>query len=232
MRLTIELIRGEQKGPLVSTKDATADVDSIWKNMNQPVWKPPVAAEAEPTTTTTIASGMKSSEENISKSDTTTATSTEDLVGTPEKPVMKNGQPHITITRTYDFAGAMHHETKLVPLDSAEAKLFLASQSTPSSTTPTTTSTAAGAKPPLRRPLKRTSQFDTAPAASAPKKVAKINTLEKSKMDWAGYVDREGINEELDKARKGAGYLDRQAFLSSSEQKRDQLLKEAKKGGR
>ena len=51
-------------------------------------------------------------------------------------------------------------------------------------------------------------------------------------MDWAGYVDKEGINEELEKARKGAGYLDRQAFLARAEEKREGLLKDAKKGGR
>src|SRR5690349_16809556 len=51
----------------------------------------------------------------------------------------------VTIHRTYNFAGKVHTETKVVPRDSAEARLYLASN--PS------TSTSTSASPP-RRPTK------------------------------------------------------------------------------
>jgi hypothetical protein len=43
-------------------------------------------------------------------------------------------------------------------------------------------------------------------------KPAKLNVLEKSRLDWAGFVDREGINEDLKQFNKD-GYVERQEFL-------------------
>ena len=157
----------------------------------------------------------------------------------------------ISIKRTYNFAGSTTVEEKLVPKDSAEAQHYLASQpsipkshSSPNSLTTTN----------LRRPLKRPSRFDSpipsaddllkttaaikAPATAQIKSLAelklergqKLNTIEKSKLDWAGYVDKEKLKDELDKAEKAkGGYLDRMEFLGRSEAARDEVLKEGRK---
>ncbi len=46
----------------------------------------------------------------------------------------------------------------------------------------------------------------------------KLNTVEKSRMDWAGYVDREGIQDELALAGKSKdSFAERQQFLARSE---------------
>lgn len=46
--------------------------------------------------------------------------------------------------------------------------------------------------------------------------------MEKSKLDWAGYVDKEGIVDELEDNKKGKeGYLERMDFLSRMDAKRD-----------
>jgi len=54
----------------------------------------------------------------------------------------------------------------------------------------------------------------------------KLTTLEKSRLDWAGYVDKAGIGDELDKQKKGgAGYLDRKDFLGRVEHRTNEFGK-------
>ena len=140
----------------------------------------------------------------------------------------------ISIKRTYVFAGETVTEEKVVPKSSAEAGLHLQSQS--AATKPTTSSSGK----PLRRPLKRRSRFDPPPesettgtAGSASSsglgskdKGRKLNTIEKSKMDWAGYVDQAGIKEELMVAEKAKeGYLGKMDFLGRVDAKRENTLK-------
>lgn len=52
-------------------------------------------------------------------------------------------------------------------------------------------------------------------------KEKKLNTVEKSAVDWAGFVDKEGIKDELDAAGKSKGaYKARQEFLARVEEKK------------
>lgn len=58
----------------------------------------------------------------------------------------------------------------------------------------------------------------------------KLNTVEKSRMDWAGYVDKERLGEELDRAGKAkGGYLDKMDFLGRSEMAREEGLREGRR---
>lgn len=157
----------------------------------------------------------------------------------------------ISIKRTYNFAGITTVEEKLVPKDSAEARHYLSSQASAPKPDPSPNDPATSN---LRRPLKRPSRFDSpipttndllkttaaikAPVAAQTKSLAelklergqKLNTVEKSKLDWAGYVDKEKLKDELDKAEKAkGGYLDRMDFLGRSEAARDQVLKAGRK---
>ena len=43
-------------------------------------------------------------------------------------------------------------------------------------------------------------------------KPTKLNVLEKSRLDWAGFVDKEGIQDDLKQFNKD-GYVERQEFL-------------------
>jgi Bucentaur or craniofacial development len=43
-------------------------------------------------------------------------------------------------------------------------------------------------------------------------KSAKLNVLEKSRLDWAEFVDKEGIQDDLRQHNKD-GYVERQEFL-------------------
>ena len=111
----------------------------------------------------------------------------------------------IKIKRTYEFAGQTVTEEKEVPKDSAEAKAYLASIHTPASTNTTVQSSKSTA----RRPVKRKSNLEEMAKGNKP---AKLNVLEKSRLDWAGFVDQEGINDDLKRFNKD-GYVERQEFL-------------------
>ena len=221
--------REAEKKPLASLEGATVDVDEIWKSMNHG----PVGSKAKPPTkpstdakSSSLLGARESNESkevngslggvgaNVTKANTSTARP-------PSEDV-------INIKRTYVFAGETITEEKLVPKSSAEARLFLESQQKgPSST--------LSSHPPLRRPKKRVSKFEPNPEGivkglmPSTTKGPKLNTIEKSKLDWAGFVDKEGIKEELDVAEKAKdGYLGRFDFLGRVEAKREEELRNAR----
>ena len=141
----------------------------------------------------------------------------------------------ITISRTYAFAGEKTTEVKRVPKSSAEAQLWLSQQG--SKGTAVSVPGIDPTTPPLRRPLKRRSMFDDEPSIvgaangsrKAEAKAGKLTTVEKSKLDWAGYVDKEGIAEELGEQKKGkTGYLNRMDFLGRVENRKEEELRAAK----
>ena len=69
----------------------------------------------------------------------------------------------------------------------------------------------------------------TARPAVKPSAATKLNVVDKSRHDWAGFVDQEGIAEELDEyGRSKQSYLSREDFLSRMEQRREAGRMEAK----
>ena len=137
-----------------------------------------------------------------------------------------HSEPMITIKHAYIFAGQTTTEEKLVPASSAEARLYLQSQEAAQQAQQS--SPNPNGKHPLRRPKKRVSMFDPNPNGmpAAKNKGPKLNTIEKSKLDWAGYVDKEGMKEELDKAEKGKeGYLGKMDFLGRVDAKREDAIR-------
>ena len=151
------------------------------------------------------------------------------------KPNTPGTKETITIKRTYVFAGETITEEKQVAKTSAEARLYIQSLQEAKGFG----ATAPMTKPPLRRPKKRTSMFEPNPegtvkglasTSASANKGPKLNTIEKSKLDWAGFVDKEGIQEELDGAGKAKeGYLGRMDFLGRVEAKREEEVKGARK---
>ncbi|EKG12240.1 Craniofacial development protein 1/Bucentaur [Macrophomina phaseolina MS6] len=66
-------------------------------------------------------------------------------------------------------------------------------------------------------------------ANKSKEKAQKLNTVDKSRLDWAGYVDKEGIAEELDEyGRAKEGYLGRMDFLDRVDQRREEERRAAK----
>lgn len=153
----------------------------------------------------------------------------------------------IRIKRTYNFAGKVHSEEKLVARDSAEARLYLAENAD---------ADADGEEQQAARRMPRKafrSAFE--PAMTDQQRrvdlnlgvgvrlrarelardagAKKLNTVEKSRMDWAGYVDKEGIKDELELAGKSKdSFAARQDFLARSEAKREEEARRARLAGR
>ena len=133
-----------------------------------------------------------------------------------EKPAIETNVPALNITtsadetikikRTYEFAGQTVTEEKEVSKNSAEAKAYLASIHTASTASNTTSQQP---KPSARRPVKRKSNLEEMAKGGKP---AKLNVLEKSRLDWAEFVDKEGIDDDLKRFNKD-GYVERQEFL-------------------
>lgn len=175
----------------------------------------------------------------------TTPTEGQDAKGLPSKLAVtpKDASPTmIRIKRTYNFAGRVHTEEKMVAKDSAEAKLYLASQS----------ELAPGEASPPKRITKKAFRSAFEPVidnlsnrtdlnlgmtarmqAAKDAQAKKLNTVEKSRMDWAGYVDKEGIKDELELAGKSKdSYTMRQDFLARSEAVRNEESRKARLAGR
>ncbi|KAI1186872.1 bucentaur or craniofacial development-domain-containing protein [Nemania serpens] len=152
----------------------------------------------------------------------------------------------IKIKRTYNFAGKVHTEEKMVARDSAEAKLYLASQD------PKLAETEHEDEQPKRKPRKAfRSVFEPVAEGVAQRddlklgmsirlelreqqaKAKKLNVVEKSRMDWAGFVDKEGIKDDLELASKSKqSYVDRQDFLQRVEAKKEDEARRARIAGR
>lgn len=171
----------------------------------------------------------------------------------------------VTITRNYDFAGQKVTEEKRVHRDSAEAKLYFATQQQSGQengiAAPTTHTTDSGV--PLRRPLKRPSMYEPNPTGevkglpphrqrlrtpsradvlAAQKrqeeeqekkaKAQRLNTVQKSAIDWAQHVDQEGLKDELKEyERSKGGYMAKMDFLKNVEGRRDHEERRARLAG-
>ncbi|KAL1598603.1 swr complex subunit [Paraconiothyrium brasiliense] len=68
-----------------------------------------------------------------------------------------------------------------------------------------------------------------APKFARPEKAQKLNVVDKSRLDWTGFVDKEGIAEELDTHGKTKeAYLGRMEFLAGVEARREEDRKKMK----
>lgn len=141
----------------------------------------------------------------------------------------------IKIESSYAFAGKIITETKLVDANSAEAKAYLNSTSTITASKETHVRSfipvmrkVPGIEEPVELfiKLKRPSLVDKFLAVQGSKK-QKLSTLEKSRLDWASFVDHRKIGDDLKIGNRG-GFLDKQDFLGRVQYKRDEKYQEAK----
>lgn len=227
--------RQEERKPLAKIEGATVDVDALWEQMNRPdsdagLRPSQVQQDTQPTPEADRAADVDMQDEAAPE---------------PEEQ-MRHGQYEqqmIKIKRTYKFAGDMITEEKIVPKDSAEAKAFLSSGENVEIADVDAVAAANAARN-LRRPLRKISRFDPNPngtikkswekqpaaveAASGPK----INTVEKSRLDWAQYVDQAGIKDELRTHSKAKeGYIGRMDFLGRMEARREEEARQARLKG-
>nr|KMM72339.1 SWR1-complex protein 5 [Coccidioides posadasii RMSCC 3488] len=233
----------EEQKPLARIDGATVDVDALWAQMNAPDF----GKESTPSMQEKQSASEDASTETLEDG---RASNLHLPPKTPARGAARPGEETITIKRTYKFAGEVITEEKVVPKDSAEAKVYLSSSDATKDNAKDDQQNdeAPKASPlPLRRPLRRYSRFDPNPPqtyrrswvktsasqispmmkeqrdATTPVAGPKLNTVMKSKLDWAAYVDKEGIKDELDvHSRAKEGYMGRMDFLNRVEAKREE----------
>lgn len=150
------------------------------------------------------------------------------------KPQEKESQPEqiddkdkIWIKTSYTFAGRIITQSKQVDANSAEAKAYLNStglqmlDDQPHRSFVPVLRTPKGFEEPieLKIKLKRPSLIDK--FLQTGNKKMKLSTLEKSRLDWASFVDENKLNDDLKIHNKG-GYLEKQDFLGRLQAKRDE----------
>ncbi|KZL85441.1 bucentaur or craniofacial development [Colletotrichum incanum] len=226
----------EERKAAAASGPVTVDVDAIWAQMlagqaaTPPAGEEKIAEEVEP-----LVSKQPGAEADAQKPD-------EAQGGDPSE--------MIRIKRTYNFAGKVHTEEKLVARSSAEAKLYLASLGKDA---PPDGVVADAENEEPKRVLKKAFRSAFEPiievvnqrsdlnlgmtvrikAREKEAQAKKLNTVEKSKMDWAGFVDKEGLKDELELAGRAKGsYAERQDFLARSEAKREEEARRARLAGR
>lgn len=228
----------EERKPLARIDGATVDVDALWAQMNAPDSQlGPQASHIE-----------DKHEPTPDESDGIVNTNAPNQ-GAPEpEDNVRHGQHReqmVKIKRTYKFAGEMITEEKVVRKDSAEANAFLSSGEAVEFAEVEDANGAMGTRN-LRRPLRKISRFDPNPTGLIKKSWEKqaitetgtdatgpkINTVEKSRLDWAQYVDQAGIKDELRTASKAKeGYMGRMDFLGRMDSKRDEEARQARLKG-
>ncbi|KAJ5131397.1 uncharacterized protein N7515_007436 [Penicillium bovifimosum] len=224
-------IQEEERKPLAKIDGATVDVDALWAQMNAPESQAGLTATKE------------ASESAPDQQQTDKPTAQDQDTGDTEQKPDAHAEQMIKIKRTYKFAGEWITEEKVVPKHSAEAKAFLSGGENVEFTEEE--AAAANAARNQRRPLRRISRFDPNPTGTIKKswekqvvaddkdaRGPKINTVEKSRLDWASYVDKAGIEDELRMHSKAKeGYIGRMDFLGRMEDKREEERRAARLKG-
>lgn len=153
----------------------------------------------------------------------------------PQMTLTEESTAMVRIETTYTFAGKLVRESKMVDANSAEAKAYLNSTSgivneKSDNGFPKSSITVMRKMPgseelvPLRIKLKRPSLIDKFLGGD---KKHKLTTLEKSRLDWASFVDEKRLKDDLSLHNK-AGYLEKQDFLGRMDAKRDLEYQKAK----
>lgn len=225
---------GKKRSRLVSGIGSTIDVDQMWAAMNR---SGGLDELLNPASVSAAQDGVGPAEEQKENTEPSQARFGE---GLPSGEIDKNHSTDggfdemITIDETYEFAGEIHTRKKAVPTSSAEAKLWLSQRSSHN------TDSRFPGNEPVRRPLRKVSRFDPnfnnlesfrknwerSVKDGKASKLHKLNTVEKSKMDWAAHVDQEGLRDELNEhAKAKEGYLGRMQFLGQVEQRREEAAR-------
>ncbi|KAM0562250.1 hypothetical protein ACHAPJ_002696 [Fusarium lateritium] len=216
----------EERKYVTNNEPVTIDVDTLWAQMTSKTPDPGNKVDQPDNTGADTDSTHKKGDPASQATGSTTS---------DDPSVM------IRIKRTYNFAGRVHTEEKLVPRDSAEAKLYLGSQGQdPSTSSPEKRVTRKAFRStfePQMEVLPQRSDLNLGMAArikaGKEAQAKKLNVVEKSRMDWAGYVDKEGIKDELELAGKSKdSYMAREDFLAKSEALREEDSRRARLAGK
>ena len=238
--------RHKERKPLAGIEGATVDVDALWAQMIAAPLEPvqphqpsvPASDSTAPAVQPTPAAPAPEDEEQIAI----------------RKIYAFAGQRTIEEKHVPRSALAAYLADGWKEFDAATAASTAAD--TPADADPSTPATPHTT---THRPLRRPSRFDPNPTgfvralaseyqltwprstavpsiptptdapASRPEKAQKLNVVDKSRLDWTGFVDKEGIAQELDTHGKTKeAYLGRMNFLAGVDARREEELKKAR----
>ncbi|KAG0030826.1 swr complex subunit [Podila clonocystis] len=229
-------------------------LDALWAEMNAPVVKQPLSKRTESVATSHGTNGSSSSSMGASRM--VTITTSYEFAGetvTVTKDVPEDSKEAKEFSQKNGAngsipPGASSDSSALQPTP-IEATSSTPSTPTISSTPePDSTDTVRNEEKPLQGPkivtrpsildslakkglvryVRKKSTLDELAATYGVKKPAKLNTLEKSKLDWNQFVGKEGIEDELKHHNKD-GYMEKVAFLQRTDARRDQEYQAMKK---
>jgi hypothetical protein len=239
-----------ERKPLARTEGSTVDVDSLWAQMTAAPLKPLQPAKSHEAPTSTSASApsditpAKSSvpdEEDqvpISKTYTFAGQDTIEEKSVPRSLLDKYIQNGWTPTSTNTTNPS---KTSPKPKEKANTSKLRRPLRIPSRFDPNPTGyvRALGPEHQLTFPrasLARAHETMLMPPPELPgkakDKTQKLNVVDKSRMDWTGFVDKEGIADELDTHGKTKeAYLGRMEFLAGVEARREEERMRVKVAG-
>ncbi|KAK9462772.1 bucentaur or craniofacial development-domain-containing protein [Lipomyces oligophaga] len=131
----------------------------------------------------------------------------------------------ITIVESVEFAKQVTVHERQVARSSAEGQAYLKRKQEAAAASNVTNTTKATR---LRIKKRKKGSLEEMAGTVKPKK---LNTLEKSKLDWQGFVSEEGIQDDLKQHNKG-GYLHKQDFLARVDEKRYSDLKQGQRASK
>ncbi|USP80321.1 hypothetical protein yc1106_07595 [Curvularia clavata] len=235
-------IEGKEFRPLARTEGATVDVDALWAQMMAAPLKPIQEPKPQEVDTAKHHAPVTDIPASAEEEEQITVKKTFTFAGqdtTEEKQIPRSQLD------AYLKDGWKPQDTPAAasPTDTSEKSdsKIRRPLRRPSRFDPNPTGYVRALAPEYQLSWPRTSTTNPRPepetatdieAATAPKKAEKthkLNVVDKSRMDWTGFVDKEGIAEELDTHGKTKeAYLGRMEFLAGVEARREEERRNAK----
>jgi hypothetical protein len=233
-----------ERRPLARTEGATVDVDALWAQMTAAPLKPIQPTEPtkpDPSIDQTAAAN-KPAQPIVEEEEQITIKKTYTFAGqdtTEEKSIPRS---HLD---KYTSDGWQTTDAPSQPSDTASKPKANTSKirrplRRPSRFDPNPTGYVRTLAPEFQLTYPRATATSTTPnenalmpppelPAKGKEKTQKLNVVDKSRMDWTGFVDKEGIAEELDTHGKTKeAYLGRMEFLAGVEARREEERKKVK----
>lgn len=228
-----------EKRPLARTEGATVDVDALWAQMiaaplkpvepEQPREPDSIVDETTPTASKPAPAAVEEEEQvSIKKTYTFAGQDT-----TEEKSVPRS-QLEKYIVDGWQAVEVADKPSETVSKPKANTSKIRRPLRRPSRFEPNPTGYVRALAPEYQltypRATAAVAQNTLMPPPDLPakgkEKTQKLNVVDKSRMDWTGFVDKEGIAEELDTHGKTKeAYLGRMEFLAGVEAKREEERK-------
>lgn len=166
-----------------------------------------------------------SSPKPVASSASTSKDATQEGTSTPSSSTSAAAKSTITVTKVYDFAGEAVQVTKELDINSKEGKAELKRQEIEKegvldqSNVKASPVVGGGS-------VKKVTGAGLGSVLERINKKPKIGTLEKSKLDWEAFKQKEGINEELQIHNRGKqSYIERMNFLNRTDLRQFEIEK-------